>query len=63
MKIKLGTELKLIISPKLVLAIEEILSNWLIELSDKDEIDIDRECMAMNQIIVSKIAKICLEEK
>ena len=54
--IKFGDRFEVTASPLLIILLETMLENWVTELSQKDEIDLERECFEMAQRIVVHIA-------
>lgn len=50
--VKCGDKLTITASPKLMLDLSDALEQWLIKLSEQEDIETDRECLSMSQDIL-----------
>lgn len=55
MATKFGEKVEFVVSPGLILAIETELTEWVMRLSELENIDLERESMAKAQILIGFI--------
>lgn len=55
--VKFGETFQLVVSPQIILDVEEILEEWVVRLSEQENIDLERETMNMAQKIILFVAQ------
>ena len=60
---KFGDQIIVKVSPALILALEDQLTQWVLKIAELDEIDLEREANAKAQKLVNFIHDFSIEQK